>query len=52
MFLRQTLIMSSLTCTLLHFQVSPSVPCCNSVFPGLRDDPYVCGLYSVATVDL
>lgn len=52
MFLRQILIMSSLTCTLLHFQVSSSVPCYNPVLPGLGDDPYVRGLYSVATVDL
>lgn len=53
-FLGQTSVMSSLTCMLLHFQVSSSVPCYNPVLPckGLGDGPYVYGLYRVATVDL
>lgn len=53
-FWGQALIMSSLTCTLLHLQVPSSVPCYNPVLPSSRlgDDPYVCRLYSVATVDL
>lgn len=42
MFLGQTLIMSSLTQMLLHFQDSSSLPCYNPILPcgGLGDDPY------------
>lgn len=52
MVLGQTLIISSLTCMLLHFQVSSSVPCYKSVLPSrglgmiIRDDPCVWTLQS------